>query len=83
MSNILDKKLSEYRKAVLKHIVDEGEKLRKEATDIDESLKDIEGLIREIKQLQIEVWSIVFRPVVFKNHTTLQKCRNFKKYFIL
>lgn len=54
LSNMLDRKLMDYRRAVLKHLVDDGKRLREEATDIDESLRDIEELTKEVKQLQIE-----------------------------
>ncbi|ESN98173.1 hypothetical protein HELRODRAFT_177418 [Helobdella robusta] len=47
-SNILDRNLSEYRKAVLANIVKEAKKLREEATDIDESLNEPQNSIPDV-----------------------------------
>ena len=60
VENNLDKLLRAYRKEELQMIIESATVLRENATDINEALGEVEGILQQLKNLAQEVGTIFF-----------------------
>lgn len=54
LENDLDRNMMSYRKIELKEIVDHVNKVRENATDINEAMTEVEGVLQRLKNLAVE-----------------------------
>ena len=73
VENNLDKLLRTYRKEELQMIIESATVLRENATDINEALGEVEGILQQLKNLAQEVGKIFLMKKVQSNRSALIK----------
>jgi hypothetical protein len=68
VENNLDKLLRAYRKEELQMIIESATVLRENATDINEALGEVDGILQQLKNLAQEVGKIFFmKRIILKS----------------